>query len=131
MRNFIFIFFIFFLYCKKESSNIPGSGEPVNFSQHIQPIFDRSCAISGCHDSGTKSGGLDLTSGNSYSNLVNVPSQNYPPFLRVKPGFPDSSVLYQKIKGNPNFGDRMPLGGSPLPSEEIDLIKRWIIELSP
>jgi hypothetical protein len=130
LKVFCFLWFLFFtLGCGKDkTSEIPPPGEPVNYEEHIQPIFDRSCVTSGCHNS-DKAGGLDLSSGKSYSNLVNVPSQNYPPFLRVKAGSPDSSVLYNKLVGNPDFGERMPVGGNPLPQEELDLIRRWIEEI--
>src|SRR5260370_1144566 len=39
-----------------------GGGQPatVDFATQIQPIFDRNCALSGCHASDTASGGQIL-----------------------------------------------------------------------
>ena len=34
----------------------------ISFSVDLQPVFELKCANSGCHDDGTKAGGLSLTS---------------------------------------------------------------------
>jgi hypothetical protein len=38
--------------------------DTITYSKHVQPILDKSCAYGGCHDIGTKSAGLNLTSWN-------------------------------------------------------------------
>src|ERR1700746_2041497 len=75
-------------------SQVPGN--PISFASNIQPIFDRSCALSGCHTPPTLNGGLDLTAGKSYSQVVGVSSQQVPSLKRVKRGDPTNSYLFQK-----------------------------------
>ena len=99
------------------------------YDSEIQPIWDNSCTSS-CHNSGNNSGGLNLMSANSYSELVNVASQGWPSVMRVKPGDNQNSVLFQKIVGNTSFGDRMPKGGTLSQADE-DKIKKWIDEGAP
>lgn len=113
------------------SSTDPGDlPDPVDvsFAAQVQPIFDANCA--GCHVGADPNpqGGLDLDSGQAWFSLVDVFSQGYPGFRRVVPGEPDSSVLYQKLMGNPDFGDRMPRLQAPLPSRDISTIRVWIEE---
>ena len=73
-------------------------------------------------------GGLNLTAGVSYSNLVNVASREKPGVLRVSPGDPDNSYLIHKIEGRSGIvGVRMPFTGPPyLTDGQILVIKRWI-----
>src|SRR3989337_2505071 len=81
----------------------------ISFACDIQPIFDRSCS---CHLGGGAPKGLDLSAGNSYGNLVNVPSVELPSLDRVEPTDPDSSYLVWKIEGDSGItGERMPFGG--------------------
>src|SRR5712664_3848620 len=44
----------------------------VSFCRDIQPIFNARCT--NCHNPNTTRGGLDLSAGNSYANLVNRPT---------------------------------------------------------
>lgn len=98
-----------------------------DYQSEIQPIWDNSCTGS-CHVSGNANGGLNLTPAFSYSKLVNVASQGYSGFQRVKPGDPANSVLFQKIVGNTAFGNRMPPSGGNLSQADEDKIKKWIDE---
>ena len=92
-------------------------------------ILDLNCAISGCHVGATPPRGLNLEDGNTFSNIVNVASDAQPAVLRVNPGNPDQSYLYLKIIGDASItGSQMPLGRSPLSSEEMELIRDWITE---
>jgi hypothetical protein len=98
----------------------------VSFQNTIQPIFTQRCAFSGCHDSRTRIANLDLSAGNAYAHLVNVPSAQDPRWTRVVPGDPARSLLYRKVsEDNPPVGSRMPLGGR-LTDEQITLIRLWI-----
>ena len=115
-------------------------GNPISFRSNIQPIFDRSCALSGCHTPPTLNGGLDLSAGKSFAQIVGVSSQQLPRVKRVKPGDPDNSYLFQKITGAPTIaGVLMPQGcpGSPLNGaqcltpDEIEAIRMWILECAP
>src|SRR3954468_24296166 len=44
----------------------------------------------------------------------------------IVPGDPEQSLLFLKIAGQPPCGNRMPLGGKALSSEQIQLIRSWI-----
>ena len=87
-----------------------------------QDIFNVSCAFSGCHVSGSQSPNL---SGNAYSIIVNKQSStgmNY-----ITPSDPGNSYLLKKVLGSSGInGSRMPLNGSALSQEKIDLLTQWI-----
>lgn len=100
----------------------PVPPEPVSLSADIQPIFNARCAVSGCHVQPAPQGGCDLSEGQSYANIVSVRSQTFPG-ERVTPGSPAGSVLYVLVEGG-----SMPQLGGPLPSSQIELIRRWIAE---
>jgi len=57
--------------------------------------------------------------------MVGVPADGYADRIRVVPGEPDSSLLYLKLIGDPDVGNRMPLFGS-LDSLRITTIRTWI-----
>lgn len=106
----------------------------------IQPIFNRSCALGGCHVGPVPAQGQDLTAGVSYRQSVNVASTEQPKLKRVKPGDPNNSYLVRKIQGGPNIsGVLMPNGcpGVPLNGaqcltpDEIAAIVQWITECAP
>jgi hypothetical protein len=70
---------------------------------------------------------MNLKAGNSFANLVNVPSQEQPTLMRVKPGDPDNSYLIRKLEGAASItGSRMPFGGPFLDQATIDQIRSWI-----
>jgi hypothetical protein len=96
------------------------------FAQDIQiAIFNGSCASGGCHDT-TASGGLNLSQGNAYNNIVNVNSVQDPTKQRVLPNDANNSYLVVKIEGRQTIGGRMPLNRSPLSNTKIQNIKNWI-----
>ena len=100
--------------------SILGTLPLVSFSNQIQPIFNSQCT--GCHG-GT--GGLTITAGASYNNLVNVNAQSSCPSLkRVLPNDASNSVLYRKVSGT-TCGQQMPQGGA-LSATDITLIRNWI-----
>jgi len=45
---------------------------------------------------------------------------------RVVPGDPAASLLLQKLAGTHDCGDPMPLGGTPIPSDTLDVVAAWI-----
>lgn len=61
----------------------------VSYSRQVQPLFDLSCAFSGCHDEYSKAGGLGLR---SYSDVIIRPGV-------VVPGNSKQSKLYQIVRG--------------------------------
>ncbi len=106
-----------------------GGGDLVDFAAQIQPIFTNSCALSGCHSSGSAQAGMVLASGSAIANIVGVPSSEQPALQRVEPGNPDDSYLVRKIEGGPGItGGQMPLNRTPLAQSQIDLIRLWITQ---
>lgn len=96
-----------------------------SFASDIQEIFDRkSCGSSMCHGSALQAG-LDLRSGNSYADLVNVTATQVS-MNRVTPFDPAASYLLKKLDGTQTVGARMPLGGTVLDSIDMQNIKNWI-----
>jgi mono/diheme cytochrome c family protein len=90
----------------------------VDYASEIQPIFNANCTA--CHGS---NGGVTLT---SYSALMSSVGNQYGESLVVA-GDPDASGLVDKIEANPQFGNRMPVGGE-LNTDQINLIRQWIRE---
>lgn len=87
-------------------------------------IFNPSCIEH--HGDHATEAGLDLTSGNAYSNLVNVASVQVA-LNRVTPGDAESSYLIHKLDGRAGIvGDRMPTNGPFLTTAQIDVIEQWI-----
>jgi hypothetical protein len=108
------------------------SGAGASLAGDIQPIFTKSCALRGCHGATLPKEGLNLSSGASYSNLVNVAAKECTGRLRVKPGDPSASYLMKKLMGvSLCFGSQMPKAGTSLPKAEIDLIGGWICTGAP
>jgi CHRD domain/Bacterial Ig-like domain len=103
----------------------------VTFQSLQDTVFTPSCALSGCHAGATPQQGMNLSQGQAYAAIVNVPSMEVPTLLRVKPGDPDQSYLVQKIEGTAAVGGRMPLGGPALPADRIEAIRQWISEGAP
>jgi hypothetical protein len=109
----------------------------VCFSSNIQPIFNRSCALGGCHAGTPAAQSLDLTAGKAYRNIFNVPAVQQPRLKLVKPDDPTNSYLLQKINGTPTIsGVLMPQGcpGAPLNGaqclspDDIMAVQQWIAE---
>lgn len=91
----------------------------ISYSKYIDPLFQQQCAVSGCHSSTTAAGDLDLTIP-SYDNLIN----HLPPL--VVSGASNNSLLVQRLDGR--IQPVMPPLGSPLTSNQINGIKKWIDE---
>lgn len=88
-------------------------------------ILVPNCARPGCHAGERATGGLDLSRGKAYADLVGVPANRRPDRLQVKPGDPENSYLVQRLVPG---GDTplMPLGARPLPEADIERIRAWI-----
>ena len=110
----------------------PPNGDPSMFSEIQTTIFNTSCALSGCHAGSSPQQNMDLSQGEAYAAIVNVPSQERPELMRVEPGNPDDSYLLMKIEGDPDIiGARMPLGRQPLSASQISLVRNWIAAGAP
>jgi hypothetical protein len=94
-----------------------------NFTSIQTELFNKNCALSGCHSGSFPSGGMDLTSGNAYQNIVGkLNSQkdlNY-----IEPGNSSLSFLYQRVSSS-DPGNVMPASGK-LPQYMIDTLRVWI-----
>lgn len=93
-------------------------------------IFTPSCAFGGCHDgsAGPTQANLILTSGQSFAQLVNMPSEKSP-MLRVVPGDAANSFLVKKLKDPAGTeGLRMPSGSPALSAAKIAAIEKWITD---
>ena len=102
--------------------------QTVDYDTDIQPLWNGNCTS--CHVYGHSSG-LNLTSGQSYNNLVDVASSGngYGGALRVVSGDPENSVLYDKITNGGTYGGQMPPNGL-MSSANRTLVQTWINELS-
>ncbi|MDH3496849.1 MAG: hypothetical protein OER21_08810 [Gemmatimonadota bacterium] len=109
--------------------------DSVTLSADVQPILTANCALSNCHAGTRPVLDQNLSAGLTFSNTVNVPAQQVPALRRVRPFLPDSSYLVHKIQGTHatvgGSGGRMPLGGVPLTSAEIQTIRSWIAAGAP
>ena len=104
-----------------------GGGTALTFSQIQSQIFTPVCAKAGCHAAGSSPSGLVLEAGQSYGNLVGHPAAENSTLDRVSPGNPDRSYIILKLRGDPSItGERMPLGGPYLSTEQIEGIAAWI-----
>jgi hypothetical protein len=89
----------------------------VSYQAHVQPLFNQTCALAGCHDAGAPQGRVRLT---DYGEAV-IATPGV-----VIPGNPDASELVLRIEGK--SGARMPFGRNPLNQNQITGIRTWIAE---
>ena len=136
MRSFLLILFLAIVLaaCSSDSDNTitgpdntnnNGGGviENVKFSTQVGPIFAATCSGSGCHNPGAQSG-VRL---GSWSQVMSSVGQRYGGPI-VLPGNAAGSPLIDKLGASPRFGIRMPDGGAPLTSTQIQTIATWINE---
>lgn len=96
---------------------IPDSN--VSYSQYIHPVFQVKCAFSGCHESGTRAGNLDLT---THATATLDP-------LIIFPGNPENSILVFTIDPRYGYPKMMPpTGYPPLTENQVIGIRVWIEE---
>jgi len=93
------------------------SDTKISYFRQIRPVLQRQCQ--GCHQPASKQADLLLTSYEGFRSG----GKSGPAFLAGKP---DQSLVLAYLKGDRQ--PRMPLGGEPLPAEQIDLFRRWIGE---
>jgi hypothetical protein len=87
----------------------------LSYNADIQPIFNDHCATSGCHTSASKSGGLDLSAGNSFAELSKSGS-GY-----INTSKPKSSLLYSEMRSD------MPPSGK-LDDCTLEKIEKWMAQ---
>jgi hypothetical protein len=104
------------------------------YAADLQSIWTQKCTT--CHSGASPSGGMDLSQGKSYSNLVGITGNNKcgasTALRRVRAGQPDNSLLVKKIEGN--CGTRMPANDTQYFANNPGLITRirsWILAGAP
>ncbi len=91
------------------------TGEPVTFTDHIRPIFERSCW--NCHGAASQLSELDLrTRDTAIEGGARGPA--------LVPGRAEDSRMYRVLAGLD--GPRMPMGGGTLSEAEIAAVRTWI-----
>jgi len=96
---------------------------PVSYSQKIAPIFQASCSGSGCHINNAKNG-VNLT---TYAQVMSSLGTKYNSLIVIS-GNASGSPIIDKLGNSPQFGSRMPDGGSALSNAQVTLIRTWINE---
>ena len=114
------------------------------FERIQKQIFNKSCAVSGCHDSQSHTGNMVLEEGSALGSLINVMPDNSAAqtadggiWRRVRvldpmTGDPDHSLIVAKINGPPKtFGARMPKDKPKLDASLINVIELWVAAGAP
>jgi hypothetical protein len=108
--------------------------EVPEFARDIVPIFERRCAIGGCHTPGAAQAGLVLSPDDAHGALVNQPSHLRPDRVRVIPGDADASWLMTMLREDQAARggfSRMPLASRPLTPNQLATIANWIDRGAP
>jgi hypothetical protein len=116
-----FMALLFFFGCDDSNpTNIVIPSKNVSYSKYIQPLFNISCAISGCHDNSTAAGGLALI---SWSTTVSNPQI-------VFPYNADNSMLVWAVQGRAGTNPMPPINSTipPLTQNQVSGIITWINE---
>lgn len=89
----------------------------VSYSAHVQPLFNQGCTFTGgCHGGEDPAAALSLESYQRLTDRLGI----------VVPGSPDESILQMRIEGT--LTPRMPLNRPVLTDNQINGIRRWILE---
>jgi hypothetical protein len=114
------------------AGNGPSAATDTTWFGKIQrEVFNQSCLSGGCHNSQSQAGGLNLSDGVAYDQLVGVMPDNVVArqagLERVQPFAPDASFILVKLTApGDGEGSRMPLGAGALSAAQIDMIRNWI-----
>lgn len=88
-------------------------------------IFNTTCTQ--CHGAtGYAAAGLDLLAGNSFGNLISVPSRKIPGMDRVTPGDSGDSELYLILSSDLSADWNYDHSVEVVRQEKLDLIRNWI-----
>ena len=101
--------------------SLHGEEQRPSFEADIQPIFEAHCIA--CHQGASAQSGLVME---TVEALLKGGEKDGP---SVIPGKSAESSLLLYLRGERQ--PQMPIGGDPLPAEQIDLIARWVDQLSP
>ena len=107
------------------------------FSRLQREVFDVNCLGAGCHNPQSQAGGLVLSEGFSYDDLVTNSEPTNPAaqaagLQRVVPFDTANSFLLIKLTApGPGQGDRMPMGAPPLSPDDLFVVNQWILNGAP
>ncbi len=112
--------------CSDSVDGPVGSGSSVTpeptFSFLQQEVFNRSCALNGCHVGSQRP---DLRANNAFASILDVASSRGTPYITA--GDPDNSYLYLKVSGASGIsGGPMPRGRPDLSRSVLDAMREWI-----
>jgi WD40 repeat protein len=112
MKTLLFVGFVLFV--------VPASAAEPTYWQDVRPVLRKHCTV--CHsvrnlNEPEVSGGLALDTYEAIAKGSKKPL--------VHAGKSSESLLVKAVM-LPDAAKRMPLNASPLPTETIDLLKRWI-----
>lgn len=108
---------IFVSACKREPV-IKQTDKEICFETQILPIFQSSCAYTGCHDAATSANGYNFT---SYANIMASGSA-------IKPNDPGDSKVIRYITEDDEDKIMPPPPNAPLSPEQISILTQWINE---
>lgn len=117
----ILLLFLATFACKHEPLvfdgpiELPSGSTEVSFQDEVLPLMQSNCAMSGCHDAGSRQEGIQLT---DYLNIVK----------EVVPLNPGESELYEVIIETDPDKRMPPPPQAALSSTQSELIRRWIQE---
>jgi len=108
--------------CKNEDSD---PEQEVSFKDEVLPMLQMRC---GCHDPKASGSAIDSTGFAIGSRRELVRGGNKSADKIVVAGDACSSILVQKCSEAPPFGSRMPIGGPYFTSDDLAVLRDWIIE---
>lgn len=108
---------------------INDDGVDMSMSAAIQTeIFNTTCIQ--CHGgTGHAAAGLDLLAGNSFGNLIGIPSRKTPGMNRVSPGKSGESQLFLILDSDISADWNYDHSAEVVRQEKLDLIRNWIDNL--
>lgn len=122
MKLFVSLFFAMLFACLSFVTAQENSAEQkkhVSFSKDVFPIIKQRCLP--CHASDSENPSEFFME--SFSDIMKGGKHGKP----IIPKNGDGSILVEKIKPSPPFGDQMPLmTKKKLTDEEIRIFKEWI-----
>jgi hypothetical protein len=110
----------------------------VSYSNDIEPIFVKSCAVVGCHVSALPAGGMSLSTAIAYESIYDVNAGQRPGGMTLKRIDPASTAdSYQLRKtgavGGTIIGSPMPAPatGNALSEAEKTALFNWVTQGAP
>jgi hypothetical protein len=111
------------------ASDYPAS--TVSYQADIVPILaNNSCNSEFCHGNpDAPPSNFSVLSAESLFGPGNEAAQLET--CNIIRGNPDQSYVVKKLMGTATIGERMPLGGDPIPTADLASIRQWIVEGAP